>query len=325
MSGRDAAAGDALFARAAAWVARLDAADCTRAERAAFEEWLAADPARVHAWAEAERLHARAATLRDDPWLRAGARAVVRRPLYRRPLFGLAAAAALCLAVGTGWVLATDGSPTPHTYVNSGLAPQRQVLGDGSVVVLDARTTLTARFGWRRRGIELQQGRMQLQVAASSRPMRVQAGNSVLRDIGTTFQVELLDDGHIDIALLEGALEIDSQGTQGMHATLRPGQQLRVLRSGRIEPARALVQPQAEAWPQGRLLFDATPLPVVIARMNRYTTTPLVIGDPALAPLAVSGSFAAGDQAALLSALELGWSVSARTRADGALELRGER
>jgi len=59
--------------------------------------------------------------------------------------------------------------------------------------------------------------------------------------------------------------------------------------------------------------------------MNRYTATPLVIGDPALAPLAVSGTFAAGDQAALLSALELGWSVSAHARADGALELRGTR
>ncbi|MGW8126918.1 MAG: FecR family protein [Stenotrophomonas sp.] len=99
-------------------------------------------------------------------------------------------------------------------------------------MVLDARTTLTARFGWRRRGIELQQGRMQLQVAPSPRPMRVQAGNSVLRDIGTTFQVELLDDGRIDIALLDGALEIDSHGTQGMHAALRPGQQLQVLPLG---------------------------------------------------------------------------------------------
>ncbi|MGX9719479.1 FecR family protein [Stenotrophomonas acidaminiphila] len=321
---RDATPRDALFARAAAWVARLDAADCTRAEREAFEDWLAADPARVRAWAEAERLHARAAALRDDPWLRAGARHVVRRPLYRRPLFGLAAAAALCLAVGTGWALVTDGRPAPHTYVNSGLAPQRQVLEDGSVAVLDARTTLTARFGWRRRDIELQQGRMQLQVAPSRKAMRVEAGNSTLRDIGTTFQVELLDDGRVDIALLDGALEIASRGAQGMHRPLQPGQQLQVLPSGRIEPAQALA-PQAEAWPQGRLRFDATPLPVAIARMNRYTATPLVIGDPALAPLAVSGTFAAGDQAALLSALELGWSVTAHARADGALELRGTR
>lgn len=322
---RDAPTRDALFARASAWVARLDAADCTRAEREAFEDWLAADPARVRAWADAERLHARAAALRDDPWLRAGARRVVRRPLYRRPLFGLAAAAALCLAVGTGWALVTDGNPAAHTYVNSGFAPQRQVLDDGSVAVLDARTTLTARFGWRRRGIELQHGRMQLQVAPSRRAMRVEAGNSTLRDIGTTFQVERLEDGQVDIALLDGALEIDSRGTQGMQRALQPGQRLRVLPSGRIEPAQPLSPPQAEAWLQGRLLFDATPLPVAIARMNRYTATPLVIGDPALAPLAVSGTFAAGDQAALLSALELGWSVTAHARADGTLELRGTR
>ncbi len=166
---------------------------------------------------------------------------------------------------------------------------------------------------------------MQLQVAPSRRAMRVEAGNSTLRDIGTTFQVERLEDGQVDIALLDGALEIDSRGAQGMQRALQPGQRLRVLPSGRIEPAQPLSPPQAEAWLQGRLLFDATPLPVAIARMNRYTATPLVIGDPALAPLAVSGTFAAGDQAALLSALELGWSVTAHARADGTLELRGTR
>jgi len=323
---RDAPRPDTLFAQAAAWVARLEAADCTRAEREAFEDWLAADPARVRAWAEAERLHARAAALREDPWLRAGARRVVRRPpLYRRPLFGAAAAAALCVAVGVGWAWTSDGNPTLHTYVNGGTAPQRQVLEDGSVVVLDARTTLTARFGWRRRSIELQQGRMQLQVAPARQAMRVEAGNSTLRDIGTTFQVERLDDGRIDVALLEGALEIDSRGAEGMRRPLRPGQQLQVQPSGRIAPPHPLSRPQAEGWLQSRLVFDATPLPVAIARMNRYTPTRVVVDDPALSALAVSGTFGAGDQAALLSALEEGWSITRHARADGTLELRGKR
>lgn len=323
---RDTPTRDALFARAAAWVARLDAADCSRAERQAFEDWLAGDPARVRAWTEAERLHARAASLRNDPWLRAGARHVVRRPpLYRRPLFGFAAAAALCLAIGIGWAWTTDGNPTLHTYVNSGAAPQQQVLEDGSVVVLDAHTTLTARFGWRRRGIELQQGRMQLQVAPARQSMRVQAGNSTLRDIGTTFQVERLDDGRIDVALLEGALEIDSRGAEGMRRALQPGQQLQVQPSGRIAPAQPLSRQQAEGWPLGRLVFDATPLPVALAHMNRYTPTRVVLGDPALSALAVSGTFGAGDQAALLSALEEGWSITRHARADGTLELRRRR
>lgn len=314
---------DDAFARAAAWVARLDAADCTPAERAAFEDWLAADPAHVRAWADAERLHQEAAALRDDPWLRASARRTTRQPLHRRPLFRAAAAATACVALGISWALLTDGSPTPHTYTNSGLAPRQQVLDDGSTATLDAGTILTTRFGWRTRRIELQEGRIQLRVEPAHRPMRVEAGNSTLRDIGTTFQVELPGDGDVHVALLEGALEIDSRGAQGAHQRLRPGEQLQVRPSGRIEAGRPLSRQQAEAWLQGRLVFDATPLPTVIARMNRYTSTPMVIGDPAIETLAVSGTFGAGDQAALLSALELGWSVSGRKRADGTLELLG--
>ena len=56
--------------------------------------------------------------------------------------------------------------------------------------------------------------------------------------------------------------------------------------------------------------------------MNRYGRTPLVIADPEIADLAVSGTFRAGDAQELLSALELGWSVAGQTRPDGALELR---
>ena len=220
-------------------------------------------------------------------------------------------------------LLATDGNPAPHTYINSGLATQPQILEDGSLVVLDAGSALTTRFGWRTRRVELQQGRMQLRVAAAARPMRVQAGNSTLRDIGTTFQVELLDDGRVGVALLDGALDVASRGEQKMHQRLRPGEQLQVRRSGLIEPSTPLSRQQAEAWLHGQLLFDATPLSVAVAQMNRYTATPLVIADPAIANLTVNGSFRAGDQAALLSALELGWSVGGRPRADGALELRG--
>jgi len=315
---------DGTFAKAANWLARLEAPDCTAADRAAFEDWLALDPVHVHAWARIETLHQRAAGLRNDPWLRAGTQRIARRPRHRHPLFRAAIAAMLCLAVGAGWMFATDGNPTPHTYVNSGLATQPQILEDGSLVVLDAGTTLTTRFGWRTRRLELQRGRMQLRVAEASRPMRVQAGNSTLRDIGTTFQVELLDDGKVDVALLEGALDVASSGPQKMHRHLQPGEQLQVRPSGHIEPSTPLRRPQAEAWLHGQLLFDATPLSAVVAQMNRYTTTPLVIADPTIADLAVSGSFRAGDRDALLSALTLGWSVASQTRTDGALELRGE-
>ena len=308
-----------LFKRASAWVARLEAPDCTTTERESFEDWLAEDPTHVKAWAQAESLYQRSAGLAGDAWLRmATSRAA--RPSRRRWLPAVAAAAGVCLAIGIGWLGVTDGHPAPQHYSNDTHLPRQQTLADGSIATLDAGTTLTARFGWRRRELALERGRLQLQVAPSSKALRLTAGRSSIRDIGTTFQVERLQDGRVEVALLEGAVEVSSGGAQH---TLAPGQQLQVLASGRIQPGPALSSTAAaEGWLQGQLVFDATPLSLVVERMNRYGRTPLVIADPEIADLAVSGTFRAGDAQELLSALELGWSVAGQPRSDGALELR---
>lgn len=316
---RDGDADDTMtFERASAWVARLEAAGCTAAERESFEDWLAEDPSHVRAWVQAETLHQRSAGLAGDPWLRTAAtRAARARP--RRWLPATAAAAGVCLAIGMGWMLYTDGNPSPQVHANVSRTPQQLTLADGSIATLDADSTLSVRLGWRRRELELQRGRVQLQVAPSSRSLRVRAGGSSIRDIGTTFQVERLNDGRVEVALLEGVVEVSSGDARH---TLSPGQQLQILASGRIQPGPRLSTAAAESWQHGRLVFDAAPLSTVVERMNRYTAAPLVIADPAIADLAVSGTFRAGDAEELLSALELGWSIAAQQRGDGALELR---
>jgi transmembrane sensor len=308
-----------LFERASAWVARLEAPDCTPGERESFEDWLAEDPAHVSAWIQAETLFQQGEGLAADPWLRTAA-ARAARPARRRWLPALAAAAGICLAIGIGWMVAVDGNPTPLRYANDSHQPRQQTLADGSTVTLDAGTTLHARFGWRHRKLVLEQGRMQLQVAPSRQTLQLRVGDSTIRDIGTTFQVERLRSGLVEVALLEGAVEVSTGSAQH---TLSPGQQLQVLPSGRIQPGPALSSnAAAEAWLQGQLVFDATPLSIVVERMNRYGHAPLVIADPEIANLAVSGTFRAGDAQELLSALQLGWSVAGQTRPDGALELR---
>ncbi|HGM5877910.1 TPA: FecR domain-containing protein [Stenotrophomonas maltophilia] len=308
-----------LFGRASAWVARLEAPDCTSAERETFEDWLAEDPAHVKAWVQAETLFQQGAELAADPWLRTAA-ARAARPPRRRWLPGVAAAAGICMAIGIGWMVAIDGNPTPQVYANDSHQAQQQTLADGSVAMLDAGTTLRARFGWRHRDLVLERGRLQLQVAPSNKALQLHAGGSTIRDIGTTFQVERLRDGLVEVALLEGAVEVSNGAAQH---TLAPGQQLQVLPSGRIQPGPALSSnAAAEGWLRGQLVFDATPLSIVVERMNRYGRTPLVIVDPEITDLAVSGTFRAGDAQELLSALELGWSVAGQTRPDGALELR---
>lgn len=311
---------DQAFHRATEWVARLESPDCSAEETDAFEDWLAQHPEHVHAWVQADALHRESTRLSDDPWLRTStARIPAARAPRRWPRAAIAAG--ICLALGGAWMVALDGNPAPQRYTNHTHEPLQQPLEDGSLVTLDADTTVVARIGWRERRIELEHGRVQLQVAPSRKTLRVHAGTSTIRDIGTTFQVERRGDGVIEVALLEGEVEVTSRGPQADRQTLQPGQQLEVLASGRIQPGPALSRAAAESWLHGELVFDATPLQTVVERMNRYSTSPLVISDAHLATLAVSGTFRAGDTVTLVSALQLGWSIRATRRADGALEL----
>ncbi|KAG0934601.1 hypothetical protein G6F31_016079 [Rhizopus arrhizus] len=135
-----------LFERASAWVARLEAPDCTPAERETFEDWLAENPAHVKAWVQAENLFQQGQGLAADPWLRTAA-ARAARPPRRRWLPAFAAAAGICLAIGMGWMRAVDGNPTPQRYANDSHETQQLTLADGSVATLDAGTTLHALAG----------------------------------------------------------------------------------------------------------------------------------------------------------------------------------
>ncbi len=69
-----------LFARASAWVARLEAPDCTPAERESFEDWLAEDPAHVKAWRRPKIFSSRARA-----WLRTHGCGRLRRVRHGLP------------------------------------------------------------------------------------------------------------------------------------------------------------------------------------------------------------------------------------------------
>jgi transmembrane sensor len=117
------------------------------------------------------------------------------------------------------------------------------------VATLDAGTTLHARFGWRHRNLVLERGRLQLQVAPSSKALQLRAGDSTIRDIGTTFQVERLHDGLVEVALLEGAVEVSNGGPS---TPWRPASNCRYCPPGRIQPGPALSSnAAAEGWLQG--------------------------------------------------------------------------
>jgi transmembrane sensor len=66
--------------------------------------------------------------------------------------------------------------------------------------------------------------------------------------------------------------------------------------------------------------FEDVDLETALREFNRYGRTPIVLGDPLLAQLRVSGVFRIGEVDAFLQALNTAFDIAARRRA-GAIEL----
>ena len=59
----------------------------------------------------------------------------------------------------------------------------------------------------------------------------------------------------------------------------------------------------AQSWESGQLSFDDEPLTIAAARNNRIARKPLVIADPALGNLRISGVFTAGESESLAAGI----------------------
>lgn len=315
--------------QAEAWVALLMSPECSAQERAAFEDWLALSPGNINAYLEAERIHALAASLGSDDLLRAAAQAARRKPavapVRRHGQRWLAAAAAvLVMAVAGHYVWQRPPAASVQQFATA-MGEQRQVaLSDGTVMHLDTGSAVSTRYDRQQRQVELLKGRAQFVVGEDPRrPFLVKAGPSTVRDIGTTFQVSRIGE-QVNVGLLDGRVEVSTDvGGPRAHSALAPGEQVSVDAGGNIGPTQPLDLAAARAWPQGDLIFNQRRLDELVAEMNRYSQVQVKLADPALGALTVSGVFHAGDQEALVAALERGWSLHAQRNGKHEIVLRG--
>ncbi len=313
------------------WFARMSSADCDAAERAAFARWREARPEHAAAYARVEQLYRRSAGLGTDPRWKALAQAArqrtARRARMRRGLrWGLPLAAAACAVLAVGYLRWDPAQPEQRYATEVG---ERRILtlDDGSRVVLDTDSRLVVRYSRKRRQLVLEQGQAQFAVTRQpARPFVVGAGAGEVRAVGTRFQVRNTG-GPVHVTLLEGVVVVDAPGgrtdaaaREMRTATLAPGQRLSFdawrWNTERIDPQ------AAQGWTVGELVFERRPLRELIDEMNRYTTTKIRLGDPALGDLKVSGAFYDNDQTSLVQALEYGWSLRAERASAGEIVLR---
>ena len=309
------------------WLARLLSPECSASDHAAFEGWLAMSSRNALDYAEVERIHQLAGALRADMTSHAPEpRPTTRIPPTRRKrtwLRPLAWAAVLMLAVSGGlWMLAEFRSTQPIPYATE-IGKQRHVdLPDGSTLVLDTDTRVEVAYERSRRQIVLLRGRVQASVAHDgNRPFVVTSGIGNIRALGTVFQVERRGASTI-VALLEGRVIVDANGTEPGHAIeLHPLQQLAYDADGKLGSPQSVDGGVAESWTRGRLVFKEERLADLIAVFNRYSHEQLILSQPELGEIRISGVFNADDQPGLLATLRQGWGLQAKPVAGNRIEL----
>ena len=76
-------------------------------------------------------------------------------------------------------------------------------------------------------------------------------------------------------------------------------------------------------WRQGRLQYAGEPLTFVIEDVNRYTRRPIVIVDPSIATLRVTGIVSEENVESWLTRLQQALPVTVTLGKDGRLEVSG--
>lgn len=294
---------------AAAWWLRRSSGRA--ADRAAFATWLAEDPrhgaafdAIGAAWdvlgeladGQAPEVESEAGLVRD---LEAVRRARQRRnTILRRGLIGAGIAASL----GAFLVCKTmTGKPAPALTFSTGAGQRvRQTLADGTVLDLDANSSVRVEFGGGRRDVKLLHGRVLFDVARDAgRPFVVHTDNGTVTVLGTLFTVEYRD-AETAVILFRG--HVRAAGAESSAFDLIPGDALKI-GGGDVKLSHHVDLEKALLWRDGHLVFDNEPLGRVVARMNDYGGDPIVVSDPAVAGLRISGIFQAGHDEAFLKAL----------------------
>jgi transmembrane sensor len=276
----------------------------TSSEEQLLSGWLARDETHRRMFDSADRAWQAFAKAEGNEILAAmRAQARAARPRVWASWNAVAAAAVLLLAVGAAlfsmpslnpWAPAAS-SAAPIEYVAAQGAVKEIQLPDGSRMTLDVGSLAVARFDAAGRNIELQRGRAFFEVTPDrSRPFAVSAAGRTVVAVGTRFDVDLPAQG-MTVTLIEGHVTVARAGSAGAPVMLEPGEQYVERHDEVTIRTLGAASENVVAWRVGLLSFTDQPLAEAAAVMNRYSHEQIVVNDPRVASIRVSGQFRAGE------------------------------
>jgi transmembrane sensor len=316
-----------LHLQAAGWYARKRAGDMSAQEIAALNAWLDANPAHLAAFERLDRTWTGVESARGDPRIMMMREQALKRG-QRRPkalavrAIGFSAAAAAVVAAvlvfSPYFGLEGYGSLAGQT-LRTGVGQQATVtLSDGSVVTLNTDTRLRTRPAKGKRLVYLDRGQAYFRVAKDPlHPFIVTAAGQTVTAVGTAFDVRV-DDHRMEVTVVEGHVRVERPPPLQLpslepepkapkpprKADLTAGAQLVASLDHPSWTVEKTDTAREVSWLRGYVVFQKARFADVVAEMNRYSDRKLVVDDPALASVQISGAFRAGDVDGFVKAYE---------------------
>ena len=325
--------GNQLYDEAADWFAKLRGPDA-KSHKAGFDAWLARGALHRAAYnriaeifTDSGGIERQVPPSREPPahsWS-TGQRSLVLLILA----LGLVLSFILLLYDVDRWPTQTQdvelsaGSGAPGSLASAVGEIRRVRLTDGSMVTLDTDSLVIASFTRTGRRLRLVRGQARFEVAHETRPFSVAAGTGLVTARGTIFDIRLRDRGKVSVLLLRGAIDVVVSDQRQA-----PVQRLEAGESTSFTNIFATDRPVAKAsdnrWPTGMAEFHDTALSDVIMEANRYSLTPIVVGDDGIKKLRVSGIFSLRDPKRLCDRLTHLFHLGCRNDQDRILLVRKE-
>lgn len=315
---------------AADWVTRCDAG-LTAAEQRLFQDWLAGDPRRAEqytrlsaAWSVLDRAQEQGAA----STILEGLEGRAHRRRTRRKVLGVAAGFGLLALIGASWRGHEPGPASTRPVPAVMAAETVRKLPDGSIVELNTGAEIAVLYESAERKVRLVRGEAHFRVEPDSgRPFIVEAGGVAVRAVGTAFTVQL-QEAAVEVVVAEGKVVVANGGANSTQAAAEPalvtaGNRVVVVSSPLPEaPVAPAVQAMSAAelterlaWRIPRLEFNGTNLAEAVATMNRHNRLQILLAEPVVGQVRVSGTFRSDNPEGFVRLIEATLGLRAESRA----------
>jgi transmembrane sensor len=313
---------------ASLWLVRLDNGNLSEQSRKELKAWLTADErhqvalkSMADVWHDMDNV---LMMINDESSSKSVSLWPVLTPVLK-PFLLAASVSFLAIIIWVTMPLSVD----KHSYATLIGQQMDTTFEDGSIVHLNTNSHIETEFSDEKRIIKLIKGEALFEVAHDpNRPFIVYAGDRLVQAIGTKFVVHL-ESENIQVTVTDGkvkmskvALDTTLNDIKELNSATILKDDIFIAKGEKVVAASnqtpKLTQVKAEnierelSWLDGKLVFDNERLFDVIKEINRYDDIEIVLKDPSLHNIRISGRFDLGDSEALIEAIELSFNIKSQ-------------